>query len=102
MIRGHYTPASIYVDFGCRPGPATRCLCVPGCYVVSRGPRARAAYLVQTVRESKTVPGRRHLGVLRWPREEVPADACVHGLTWYPRKPKRTLRLSDLPRSTPP
>ena len=99
MIRQPYTPAKLYVDFG-RYLRAGECPCSPGCYIVSSGQRARAAYLVQTVRESNTVPGRRHLGVLRWPREEVPDGACVHRMTWYPRKPRRTIRLADLSRST--
>lgn len=96
LARQPYTPAKIFVDFGVYRGAAKRCHCNPGCYVVSRGPRARAAYLVQSVRESKTVPGRRHLAVLRWPREEVPNGACVHDLHWYPREAKRAQRLRDL------
>lgn len=85
-----YTPVKFYYDIpilghaGCR--------LKEGCYIVSEGPRATAAYWVQSIRPSKKIRGRFNLTALRWPREEIPAGACVHTLTWYPRKARTLAR----------
>jgi hypothetical protein len=46
---------------------------------------AGSAYLVQTLRVSRTRPERKHMNCLRWPLADVPADARRFQLTWYRR-----------------
>lgn len=68
-----YTPCKLYVD----GIPSLK----PGDYI-----RARTkGYLVQTVRPSPSLPRRRYLGCLRWPLDDIPADATAHDIFWYPR-----------------
>lgn len=50
--------------------------------------RHRTTYFVESVRISPTRPERRWLRCLRWPPDQVPADATVWPLVWYPRKKK--------------
>ena len=73
-----YTPASIYFD-----SPRT---VRDGEYVVTAN--GKTAYFVQRVRTSPTVPNRKYLSCLRWPPEDIPADARVHRLHWYRRSKK--------------
>lgn len=67
-----YTPVKFYYDvpilghYGCR--------LKEGCYIVSEGPRATAAALAALV------------------ADEITAGACVHTLTWYPRKARTLAR----------
>lgn len=83
MARQPYTECSIYIDG------------IPqlevGDYL--RTP-AGSGYLVQLVRQNKRRPYRRHLRCLRWPVAEIPADAKVYDLHWYPRSKKPGRRLS--------
>jgi hypothetical protein len=73
-----YTPCKLYID----GAPTLQA----GDYI--RTP-AGSAYLVQTMRQNRNRPHRRHLGCLRWPAAEIPQDARVHPLYWYPRKARR-------------
>lgn len=50
---------------------------------------AGSAYLVQKIRQNRNRPYRRHLECVRWPAAEIPGDARVHPLHWYPRTRKR-------------
>jgi len=61
---------------------------------------AGSAYFVTHVTPHRTRPDRRNLRVLRWPADEIPVDAVVHSLHWYPRRAKRARRLSDLPKGS--
>lgn len=53
-----------------------------------------SVYLVQSVRQDKKRKRRRHLVCLRWPADEIPADAVVRSLIWYPRKKKSATTLA--------
>lgn len=57
---------------------------------------AGSAYLVTGMRPDRRREYRRHLACLRWPVAEIPADATVHPLYWYPRQRKAARRLADL------
>jgi hypothetical protein len=57
---------------------------------------AGSAYLVQSVRVNRNRSYRKHLECVRWPVNEIPADATVHPLHWYPRKKKRGRTLASL------
>lgn len=46
---------------------------------------AGSAYLVLEVRPSPSKASRRYLDCMRWPMQEIPADAIRHTLHWYPR-----------------
>ena len=52
---------------------------------------AGSAYLVERVRLSRNC--RQYLECVRWPAAEIPPEAHVYPLHWYPRnkKPARTL-----------
>lgn len=76
-IRPPYTPCKLYYD-GARDLQTGDYLKTP----------AGSAYLVQTIRQNRNRPIRKHLGCLRWPAAEIPADARVHPLYWYVRKAK--------------
>lgn len=77
MKKAPYTPVKLYTDgpLGLRPGD----------YITTSG---GSAYLVQDVRPSPTKPRRRYLSCVRWPIEEVPADARRFAIYWYPRHRK--------------
>ena len=72
--RQPYTPCKLYVDGaeGIRVGD----------FITTT---AGSAYLVQTLRVSRTRPERKHMTCLRWPIAEVPPDARCYQLTWYGR-----------------
>ncbi|WP_350025882.1 hypothetical protein [Pseudomonas fulva] len=74
MAGAPYTPCKLYVDGA--EGIAV------GDYITTA---AGSAYLVQTLRVSRTRPERKHMGCLRWPLADVPADARRFQLTWYRR-----------------
>lgn len=78
MTRQPYTPCKLYVDgiFALEVGH----------FLVTNG---GSAYLVQEIRQNRRRPHRRHLQCVRWPREEIPAEATVHELTWYKRQRKK-------------
>lgn len=69
-----YTPCKLYMDGA--EGIAV------GDYITTA---AGSAYLVQTLRVSRTRPERKHMDCLRWPLADVPADARRFQLTWYRR-----------------
>lgn len=69
-----YTPCKLYYD-GARDLKAGDYLRTP----------AGSAYLVQTIRQNRNRPQRKHLGCLRWPGNEIPDGAKVHPLFWYSR-----------------
>lgn len=56
----------------------------PGQYM--RQETTGASYLIQEARPSKKTRGKTNLRCLRWPPDEVPADAVVHWFTWNTRK----------------
>lgn len=74
MAKTPYTPCKLYVDGA--EGIAV------GDYITTA---AGSAYLVQTLRVSRTRPERKHMDCLRWPLAGVPADARRFQLTWYRR-----------------
>lgn len=86
--RAPYTPCTLYYDGGSR--------IEVGHYL--RTP-AGSAYLIQSVRQNRMREYRRHLGCVRWPVNEIPAEATVHTLRWYPRKKKRGRTLASLRRA---
>lgn len=55
-----------------------------------------SAYRIQDVRQDRKRAYRRHLTCLRWPVEEIPADATVHPLHWYKRQKKRAIPLGHI------
>lgn len=55
---------------------------------------AGSGYLVTEVRQNSRRANRRHLRCVRWPVADIPDDATVFELHWYPRKGRRTRRLS--------
>lgn len=56
----------------------------PGDFVVTAA--GTSAYLVLTARKMRSRhPDRWALRCLRWDPAEVPADATIHPLHWYPR-----------------
>lgn len=69
-----YTPCKLYVDGaeGIQVGD----------YITTA---AGSAYLVQTLRVSRTKPERKHMDCLRWPMADIPVDAKCYQLTWYAR-----------------
>jgi hypothetical protein len=84
MLRGEpYSACKLYYD-----GAANLAI---GDYLVTPG---GSAYLVQTIRQNRNRPYRKHLDCLRWPKAEIPDGAKVHPLHWYKRqkRPARTLR----------
>lgn len=83
--RQPYTPCKIFYD-----GAVDL---QPGHYLVTP---AGSAYLVQTTRRNRNKAYRQHLGCLRWPVAEIPADSTVHPLHWYPRAKKKARRLAGL------
>ncbi|WP_293763644.1 hypothetical protein [Stenotrophomonas sp.] len=83
MRRQPYTECKLYVD-GIPQLKVGDYLCTPG----------GSAYCVTEIRQSKARPYRRNLRVLRWPTTEIPADATVHMLYWYPRRKKAARRLA--------
>jgi hypothetical protein len=72
--RQPYTPCKLYYD-GCRDLQSGDYLQTP----------AGSAYLVQTIRQNRNRPYRKHLGCLRWPATQIPQGARVHPLYWYSR-----------------
>jgi hypothetical protein len=82
--RPAYSPCRLFYD-GAR-GLA------PGHFLKTPG---GSAYLVQSMRPSKSRPRRMYLDCLRWPIEEIPADAIVHPLHWYKRARRRARALSS-------
>lgn len=82
--RAPYTECSIYVD---------------GCPDVEVGQFIRttgSAYRVQSIRQNRNRPRRRHLVCLRWPVAEIPAGSTVHAFRWYPRKKKQATTLAQM------
>lgn len=57
---------------------------------------AGSAYRIQNIRQDRRRVYRRHLTCLRWPVDEIPAEATVHPLYWYPRKKKRVATVATL------
>lgn len=82
--RTPYTECKIYYDAGRRRGVEV------GHYL--RTP-AGSGYFITALRQSKTRPERVHLTCLRWPVDEIPAEAVVHPLHWYAREKKAGRRL---------
>lgn len=82
MPRAPYTPCRLFYD-GLQP-------LAPGDFLQTP---AGSAYRIDTIRPSRTRAYRKHLGCTRWPVAEIPSDATVHPLYWYPRRrrPARTL-----------
>jgi hypothetical protein len=80
--RPAYTECKIYYD-GAQPIEIGHFLKTP----------AGSAYRIQNMRQDRRREYRRHLTCLRWPVTEIPADATVHPLHWYPRKKKRATTL---------
>lgn len=72
--RHPYTPCKLYVDGA--EGIAV------GDYITTA---AGSAYLVQTLRISRTRPDRKHMACLRWPIDLIPEDAKCYRLNWYRR-----------------
>lgn len=72
--RDPFTPCKLYID-GAEGLSA-------GDYIVTSG---RSAYLVQNTRPSPSKPERLYLDCLRWPVEQIPADARCYQLNWYRR-----------------
>lgn len=72
--RQPYTPCKLYVDGA--DGIAV------GDFITTA---AGSAYLVQTLRVSRTRPERKHMNCLRWPIELITDDAKCYRLTWYRR-----------------
>lgn len=72
--RKPYTPCKLYYD-GARELKT-------GDYLRTRG---GSAYLVQSIRQNRNRPYRKHLDVLRWPADDIPKGATVHPLYWYKR-----------------
>lgn len=86
MMRGQpYTPCRIFYD-GAGVLEVGHYLKTPG----------GSGYLVQEIRQDGKRQYRKHLMCLRWPLGEIPADATVHPLIWYPRKKKRGRSLRSL------
>lgn len=85
MRRQPYTECRIYYD---------------GCAKVGVGDYLRtpagSGYFVTATRQDRRRPYRVHLTCLRWPVGEIPADATVYPLHWYPRKRSQARRLSDV------
>lgn len=75
MRRQPYTECSLYIDG------------IPQLQVGDylRTP-AGSGYFVTQVRQNRRRPQRRHLRCLRWPVDEIPTDANVFDLHWYPRR----------------
>lgn len=69
-----YTPCKLYVDGadGIQVGD----------YITTA---AGSAYMVQTLRISRTRPERKHMQCLRWPIDLIPDDAKCYRLNWYRR-----------------
>lgn len=61
----------------------------PGHYITTP---AGSAYFVQTMRQNRNRPQRRHLVCIRTVLAEIPADAVRHVLHWYKRPAKRVTR----------
>lgn len=74
MAKAPYTPCKLYV--GGAEGITV------GDFITTA---AGSAYLVQTLRVSRTRPERKLMDCLRWPIAEVPPDARCYQLTWYRR-----------------
>lgn len=72
--RQPYTPCKLYVDGA--DGIAV------GDFITTA---AGSAYLVQTLRLSRTRPERKHMQCLRWPIDLIPDDAKCYRLNWYRR-----------------
>lgn len=80
-----YTPCTLFYDGG---------------FAIAVGDYLRtpggSAYLVQAVRQNRNRPYRRHLQCLRWPVDDIPSDAIVHPLHWYPRRKRRAHSLAAI------
>ncbi len=85
MRKALFTPVKLYTD-GFR-GLA------PGDYITTS---AGSAYLVQKVRQSPTRAERRYLACVRWPIEEIPADARRFEIHWYARARRTPLQRAHL------
>src|ERR1700741_836643 len=77
MRRQPYTECSIYVD-GIPQLEVGHYLRTPG----------GSGYLVTSLRQNRKRTYRRTLRCLRWPVAEIPVEAVVHDLHWYPRRKK--------------
>lgn len=80
-----YTPCKLFFD-GARNLKTGDFLCTPG----------GSAYLVQSIRQNRNRPYRKHLECLRWPANEIPEGSKVHPLYWYVRKAKAARTLGSL------
>lgn len=86
MMRGlAYTPCRLYYE-------GLRALNV-GDYLVTPG---GSAYLITSIRPSRTRPHRKHLECLRWPLAELPDRARTHPLYWYRRERRGRRSLASL------
>lgn len=83
--RRPYTPCKLFYD-GARDLET-------GDYLRTSG---GSAYLVQSIRQNRNRPYRKHLDVLRWPANEIPEGSRVHPLHWYVRKARAARTLSSL------
>ncbi|MFV9655900.1 hypothetical protein ACNFCK_13370 [Pseudomonas sp. NY15366] len=72
--RAPFTPCKLYIDGAQGLGA--------GDFIVTP---AGSAYLVQRTRPSPSRPNRLYLDCLRWPPEQIPADARCYRLHWYRR-----------------
>lgn len=72
--REPFTPCKLYIDGASGLGP--------GDYIVTSG---GSVYLVQHTRQSPSRPDRLYLACLRWPPQQIPADAKCYQLNWYRR-----------------
>lgn len=77
-----FTPTRLYYDSPRRVEP--------GQFILSNG---GSVYLVRRVRHSPTIRFRKYLDVLRFDPTQVPTDAVVHVLVWYPRRRRRGVRI---------
>jgi hypothetical protein len=78
MRRQPYTPCKLYYD-------SPRALEVGQFLKTPAG----SAYQVIDIRPSRTRKHRKHLQCVRWPVDEIPANAVVHPLYWYKRERRR-------------
>jgi hypothetical protein len=81
MKRQPYTECKLYVD----GIPQLK----EGDYLRTPG---GSAYCVLGLRPSRSRPYRRNLRCLRWPLDQIPADATVFELHWYTRRKKPARR----------
>jgi hypothetical protein len=87
--RAPYTLCRIFYDSAPEEAPPQA-----GDFILTK---AGSAYRVENVKQNRNQPQRRNLQCQRWPADQIPKDARVLPLVWYPRV-KRSKRLSQLRR----